>query len=212
MNICPSCGYDPNPVEEQKTEEELRRKRLYDVFMAHAQHGWWLSQAVHICEELKKRGISPKSIIDIGCGDGRFWPAVELVFPDASYVGIDRMEEHIAVNNERMPMQEWVLGDFRSYQTDNQFDLALIMGTFNPKMPDNVQEGILRRVKELSPRHVVCLFDKNQSGNYPDRWIEEAYKLDDTLTLPRELQSSHQDSVVLIYSLMDARAWRPNTT
>lgn len=196
---CPVCGFDPNPPEVRLSDAELAKQRLRNIFMSHAQQSWWLSQADYICGWLKDLGFNPSTILDLGCGDGRFVPAISSTFPGAKYTGIDRLDDHIVVNTERMPDIEWVCGEFADMPAGERYDMVLIMGTLNPLMDEARQEAMLRRLVAMGPKTVVCQFDRKSTGVPPDRWLAEQYDKTNAEDLPREFQSPRQDNALWVY-------------
>lgn len=213
MTDCPVCGYNENPVEVKLSDEELKKKQLKDRFLIHAQQSWWVSQPYVVCKWLKASGVDPKSILDVGCGDGRWVFAISDIFPDAKYTGIDILTDHIQNNKEDLPSSawpnfNWILGDICKYEPNDPvemalisgaFNLTLIAGTLNPLMPEEKQGKVLDKIKSLNPRHIVCLFDLNRTGNQPDRWIEDKYKKVSTLVIPPEEKGMRQNIEVWLY-------------
>lgn len=63
--------------------ERSRRRGLYRAF----RHG------VAFGVSLKMKGIEPKRVLEVGAGDGYFLKGVQYVFPRATYVGLDLVEE-----------------------------------------------------------------------------------------------------------------------
>lgn len=63
--------------------ERSRRRGLYRAF----RHG------VAFGVSLKLKGISPKRVLEVGAGDGYFLKGVQYVFPEATYVGLDLVDE-----------------------------------------------------------------------------------------------------------------------
>lgn len=206
FTVCPVCHYTTEEIKIELSEEELKLTRFRTLLMSHAMTSWWTSQPEHILQTIKEDGFSISSILDIGCGDGRWIPGLKNVFPNVKYVGIDRMKEHIDINFERMPKIAWILGDARyiDIKKVNQYDKVdwiLFGGTFNPKMDENQQLELLNKIKEFNSNYILCLFDLNSTGTPIDKYVDKKYTKKYTYFVPKEYQSSHQNCVVWIYQL-----------
>jgi len=69
---------------------------------------------------------NPKSIIDIGCGNGHTVEFFHKRWPDTDYWGIDYSDVAIELAKERCPEAVFLLGDYKDYVI--HCDLALVMG------------------------------------------------------------------------------------
>ena len=204
MNACPACGYAPEGVAVAAPAEELWKKRLRDLFGVHLMNSWWLSQPKWIMEELLRRGISITSLLDAGCGDGRWLPGIKEVYPNCRYVGIDRMQEHVEINLERQPEGAWVHADFLTWDgRQGEFDFILFGGVFNPAMEAAKQADILARAVALEPRWIGCLFDSMSTGTHPGAALATMFKRRyvETLVLkiPVEEQGPRQDCIFTLH-------------
>lgn len=56
----------------------------------------------------------PRSLIDLGCGDGMLLAEIRRVVPDAVLAGVDLSEAQIEENRKRMPGVEWYAGNLES--------------------------------------------------------------------------------------------------
>lgn len=199
MIECPVCGFNPDPVETPATEAELKHRRLLSIFSKNLQNSWWLTQPEFVCKWLSDNGISPKRLIDLGCGDGRFIPGIFKTWPSVEYVGIDAMQEHIDLNRESFPDLTFDSGDFcQSHYNPGWFDTFFMMGIFNPKMDRIKQNAILDKVVWLKPENVVCLFDNNSSGEKPHDGLM-GYSQTNVLYIPQDLQGPKQGNVVWLW-------------
>jgi trans-aconitate methyltransferase len=69
------------------------------------------------------------SVLDLGCGGGA--PvALHLVESGMCITGIDTSPSMIALCRERMPDQEWIVGDMRSLSLGRRFDGILAWDSF----------------------------------------------------------------------------------
>lgn len=116
--------------------------------------------------ELLERWIPPNgTVIDIGCGSGR-WCQVASSYA-AHVVGIDCDKSEIdrAINESEKPNVEYVLGDFLDYAADRTFDLALLAHVI--EHIDNA-DLFLRDVREIAKTVIVEVPDFE---NDPLNWV-----------------------------------------
>lgn len=201
MIECPVCGYNPDPPEVTASTAQLERMRIERILYRNAQQHWWLTQPKAVLKWLSTRIPILKSILDVGCGDGRWYPAILEYYPQAHYIGIDRMEDHYKNNIENIPESysvNWILGDIQNSKVEGPIELALIAGTFNPLMHPPYQDAMMSKLVSIAPQHVLCLFDLNQTGNPPDQWLTDYEKVDE-FEVPRGEQSINQNLVVWLW-------------
>jgi SAM-dependent methyltransferase len=72
---------------------------------------------------------SAASILDLGCGSGR--PVAQYMVGCAFNVtGVDSSPTLISLCRQRLPNQEWIVGDMRSLQLSRRFDGMLAWDSF----------------------------------------------------------------------------------
>ena len=76
----------------------------------------------HVAKYVK----NPRSIIDIGCGNGHTVEFFHQRWPDAQYWGIDYSDVAIELAKKRCPEAVFLVGDYNDYAI--HCDLALVMG------------------------------------------------------------------------------------
>lgn len=103
--------------------------------------------------------INPKSIIDLGCGNGN-WAAK---LPDVEYLGVDISRKLINKCKKKHPFRftihnkQFKVGDVRDLKVDKQYDLAFAYTTFlhvPPEDMDKVKEslkGIAKQILFIEP-------------------------------------------------------------
>jgi SAM-dependent methyltransferase len=90
---------------------------------------------------------SSASVLDLGCGSG--CPVAQhMVECGLSVTGIDSSPTLISLCRQRLPNQEWLIGDMRSLQLRRQFDGVLAWDSFFHLTPDSQ-----RRMFEVFARH-----------------------------------------------------------
>jgi SAM-dependent methyltransferase len=79
-----------------------------------------------VLERLKRRGFSPRSTLDYGCGEGRYIGVLSQLFPKATFYGCDISDIGLDIARSHYPMAE-----FRSMRDevapfdDARFDLLI---------------------------------------------------------------------------------------
>lgn len=109
-------------------------RRLYE------QHWWWRAREAFVLERLRALELPrPSTILDVGCGDGLFFPALSEfgqvwgVESDPAIVGPDQERIHV--------------GPFDlSYAPEQRFDLIVLLDVLE-HLPD--PEGALRHAASL---------------------------------------------------------------
>lgn len=68
------------------------------------------------------RGLAPRSLIDLGCGNGQLLDELARAFPGMRLAGLDLSARQIAENRERAPQIEWMAGDLSQEVAEKAFD------------------------------------------------------------------------------------------
>jgi SAM-dependent methyltransferase len=99
----------------------------------------------------KVRSLSFGSLLDAGCGDGRFLYELRRVCPDKELVGIDSSEQAIRYARALSPNVEYICGDIGNpVALRRQFDIVTLIEVLEHVPPDGVREfveGLQTRVK-----------------------------------------------------------------
>ncbi|MCX8037560.1 MAG: class I SAM-dependent methyltransferase [Candidatus Sumerlaeia bacterium] len=89
-----------------------------------------------------------RSLLDVGCGDGRLLVELRARFPDRTLVGIDRSEAAIHFAQAFCPDVEWVCADFCGpLAMPQQFDVVTAVETLEHIPPESLAafvEGLHR--------------------------------------------------------------------
>lgn len=101
------------------------------------------------------------SILDVGCGSSEFLNFCELNQLSCKYQGVDVVEEMVNESNTRFGDGTAMLGDLNSFDEDEQFDYAIVSGTFNLKLQQSEEAwkdffyGNLIKMFKLSKKGIV---------------------------------------------------------
>ena len=103
----------------------------------------------------------PRSLVDVGCGDGGLLAAIRSAVPGASLAGIDLSETQIEMNRKVMPDVEWYAGDLEAGLTlPQRFDAI----TASEVIEHLVDPGrFLRNMARLTSEGAVLVLS-TQSG------------------------------------------------
>jgi 2-polyprenyl-3-methyl-5-hydroxy-6-metoxy-1,4-benzoquinol methylase len=93
-----------------------------------------------------------RSVIDIGCGDGRLTQEIQQRFSSRKVLGIDYSKRAIQLAKSMSPHTEYRQIDITTEALDEQFDLGILMEVFehvNPEVAAQFVEAVAN-----------CLHDK----------------------------------------------------
>jgi len=80
--------------------------------------------------------LSFRSLIDIGCGDGRFLAAVARRFPSPRLLGVDNSETAIRLAGQMSPRLQFEQRDVIRSRPDEQFDVATLLDVIEHIPPE----------------------------------------------------------------------------
>ncbi len=93
-----------------------------------------------------------RSLLDVGCGDGRLLAELRARFPDRTLVGIDRSEAAIRFAQAFCPDVEWVCGDFGDpLMLPQQFDVVSVIETLEHIPPEGLEAFVDGLQRSLLP-------------------------------------------------------------
>ncbi len=142
-----------NPVQEEQKRQEDEYQFPYhyvaqmpsDGFRQHYVDTWGLNYVAtmdFMLRRIEKLGV--RSVIDIGCGDGRFTREIGLRFRELeSVVGVDYSSRAIALAdtlNAGLPNVAFAKSDIIAESTDRIFDCAVLMEVFEHIPLDDTQK------------------------------------------------------------------------
>lgn len=178
---------------------QLKSNRFNSLVEIHRAEVWWERQPIEICQWLYSVGVRPDSVLDVGCGDGRWVSGIWKVFPDIRYMGIDLYKEHIDDCRKRFSRYQFICNDFLKAFIVPNSDLIIFAGTFNPKMDKETQTKMLEKAKKLSPKHILITFDYNKSGYPPHVFKWDNYSEIASYSVSEDNQDRKQHILAHLY-------------
>jgi SAM-dependent methyltransferase len=88
------------------------------------------------------RSLTPRSVLDAGCGTGRV--AIELARHGIDVVGVDFDRSMIAEARRRAPELVWVEADLGSLALDRRFDVVVLAGNVPLFTPPGTHDALVR--------------------------------------------------------------------
>ena len=103
---------------------------------------------------------TPKCILDVGCGTGRFLRAASIRWPQAQLLGVDPAEQMVLEAARLNPQATFKVGFAESLPfSDESADIIVSSLSFHHW--ENHQKGIQEMARVLRPTGLLCLADHN---------------------------------------------------
>jgi len=74
--------------------------------------------------------VSPRRIVDVGCGPGNSTAILRHRWPQAEIIGLDNSAEMIHAARTSFPNEKWILADGSSWQDEKAFDIVFSNAVF----------------------------------------------------------------------------------
>lgn len=113
--------------------------------------------------------ISPRRIIDLGCGPGNSTAVVLERYPEAQVTGLDSSSDMITTARAALPKVDFALGDLATYTPDEPVDLLFSNAVFQWISYEDRIPIIQRLIQSLQPGGVFAF-------QVPDNYLEPANK------------------------------------
>lgn len=92
-------------------------------------------QAFRFAKLMEIGDLRERSVLDLGCGIGEFYPFLKARVPDAGYTGLDIVPEMIACARSRFRDGAFLCRDILDQGLDGEFDYVFISAMFNNNLP-----------------------------------------------------------------------------
>jgi SAM-dependent methyltransferase len=122
------------------------------------------SQALRFRQLVADVEIGGKKILDVGCGLGDLLPFLYAKSDNFRYLGLDISEDFIEVAKKRYEGHEFRTCDPFSQKVKGSFDVVLLSGVLNIKVPNWLEERKQRIKKLYQLANEVAVF--NMSGGF----------------------------------------------
>jgi SAM-dependent methyltransferase len=96
--------------------------------------------AVAVTESILDRPL--RSVLDVGCGEGRWQPALHAIRPKVSYRGIDSSEYAIRRFGARRNLSLGSFGELDEHRFDRPFDLIVCSDVLHYRAPGEIRRGL----------------------------------------------------------------------
>lgn len=121
-------------------------------------------------------GISPKKILDFGCGIGDTTEQIAVLYPDAEVMGIDTATEAIAYAERNKSSERLSFSAISAFNDSGSFDLAYVNGVFH-HIPLEFRTESASIVYRALRKGGVFAFFENNPWNPGHAWSCRAFRL-----------------------------------
>lgn len=119
---------------------------------------------------LEQSGISPKRIVDLGCGPGNSTSLLRDAFPAAHITGVDNSPSMLSSARAKLlSFVDFVEGDLRTYQPDSEADLLFSNAAFHWLRSEDRIPTMQRLLGGLKPGGVLAI-------QVPDNYHEPSHR------------------------------------
>lgn len=108
-----------------------------------------------VLERLQR--INFESLLDVGCGDGKFLCEVARQFPSAAMTGIDISQRAIGFAKAFATNGDLICGDIRDKSLKKQFDLITLIETLEHIHPDDICSFLESLDRHLKPEGILII-------------------------------------------------------
>lgn len=98
-----------------------------------------------------------KSVVDIGCGDGRLISELAKPFPDAAATGLDYSKRAISLAKAMNPAGDYRVIDIQRQEVRERYDLALLIEVFEHISPSDSEAFLAAVARLLRPQGVLYI-------------------------------------------------------
>lgn len=124
--------------------------------------------------------LKPKSILDVGCGNGNWAKIIKEEFPNIDYLGVDISEKMVKIARRNCPDMKFQIGDIRNLKLNKKFDLIFSF-TSILHIPSEDMERTIRSLSEISKKILMIepVKEAERGNGYrqiPEEMIKEVEK------------------------------------
>lgn len=96
--------------------------------------------SVTVAESVLARPL--RSVLDVGCGEGRWQPVLRRLRPKAAYLGIDPSEYAVERFGARRNLRRGSFEELELHDFDRPFDLVVCSDVLHYLTPDQIRVGL----------------------------------------------------------------------
>jgi SAM-dependent methyltransferase len=138
--------------------------------------------AVAVTESILARPL--RSVLDVGCGEGRWQPILHEMCPKAAYLGIDPSEYAVARFGTRRNLRLGTFEDLGVHTFDRPFDLVVCSDVLHYLAPEQIMRGIdslVERVAGVALLEVFTAADEIEGDHVdfhprPPEWYRGVFR------------------------------------
>jgi SAM-dependent methyltransferase len=112
--------------------------------------------AVGVAESVLARPL--RSVLDVGCGEGRWQPVLHRLRPKASYLGIDSSEYAVERYGKRRNLRLGTFEELDLHVFDQPFDLVLCSDVLHYLTPEQIRRGLPALVERMGGPALLEVF------------------------------------------------------
>ena len=112
--------------------------------------------AVAAAESILARRV--KSVLDIGCGEGRWQPVLMEIRPDAAYLGIDTSEYAVQRFGDSRNIRHGRFGELAYHVFDEPFDVVVCSDVLHYLTDEEILQGIDSLAERTGGVAVIDIF------------------------------------------------------
>lgn len=142
-----------HPAHRVKTAAELTRQ---------------VSFVLHTAEWVLGRRV--RTVLDVGCGEGNWYPALRALRPRIAYQGVDPSAYAIAKFGARRNLQQGGIEDLAALDVREQYDLVVCCGMLNYLSVAQLTKGITQVVQHTGGMAYLELFTQDDQFEGDTDW------------------------------------------
>ena len=121
---------------------------------------WYRGRArVHAAGELRRKVAlavasaeyflrrSPRTVLDVGCGEGAWQPELRALHPRLKYLGLDPSEYAVARFGRERNLRRAAFAELRSLRLPRRFDLVVCSDVLHYVADDDIRRGVKELVR-----------------------------------------------------------------
>jgi len=137
--------------------------------------------AVAVTESVLARPV--ESVLDVGCGEGRWQPTLQALRPEASYIGIDPSAYVVEQFGSERNIRSGSFGDLRYHVFEEPFDLVVCSDVLHYLSDEEIQQGLPALVERCDGVALLETFtaeddpegDREGFHMRPAAWYRQAF-------------------------------------